>query len=156
MVCLPCLFQSYYSLISNHIYHVSVIVFGLFQSYYSLISNSSWKLQPDCWSTHFNPIIVLFLTMTKLTVKPLKNKFQSYYSLISNYVLLSLRKCKISHFNPIIVLFLTNHICCFYTCIGYFNPIIVLFLTFRALFLNTSLIFQSYYSLISNPPVNTD
>ena len=52
-------------------------------------------------------------------------------------------------FNPIIVLFLT-HKECTGSLRDNFNPIIVLFLTDHKYDLSANIVFQSYYSLISN------
>ena len=78
-------------------------------------------------------------------------KFQSYYSLISNFLFWKLFACSLN-FNPIIVLFLTRWLYINKNAnIEDFNPIIVLFLTFYLTSQEVSkLLFQSYYSLISN------
>ena len=123
---------------------------------------------------NFNPIIVLFLTITVSKTGYNDYTFQSYYSLISNEVILFKYYSILCNFNPIIVLFLTMILSRKNYFHLYFNPIIVLFLTadlktaktwtdanfnpIIVLFLTFYLIiaffkfftFQSYYSLISN------
>ena len=79
---------------------------------------------------NFNPIIVLFLTLY-LIVAYYLNVFQSYYSLISNVALNSASQSPNTYFNPIIVLFLTQS---------------------AGEKLKKVSEFQSYYSLISNRP----
>ena len=77
-------------------------------------------------------------------------KFQSYYSLISNLFDWLSQIISQINFNPIIVLFLTKEKIPFLPKKD-FNPIIVLFLTIlQAVIGKPVLIFQSYYSLISN------
>ena len=80
------------------------------------------------------------------------NIFQSYYSLISNLNAL-FKLLLLTHFNPIIVLFLT-HKECTGSLRDNFNPIIVLFLTDHKYDLSANIVFQSYYSLISNYKLN--
>ena len=57
---------------------------SIFQSYYSLISNHGRIPFVSALISNFNPIIVLFLTQDKNEMYQTVNLFQSYYSLISN------------------------------------------------------------------------
>ena len=56
----------------------------VFQSYYSLISNHRHITSDVSDYNNFNPIIVLFLTRYTVINKE-EPRFQSYYSLISNH-----------------------------------------------------------------------